>query len=188
MVICISCMAIWLGLPAFHPSLQRSSTGRGVPPALSWSASVKIAASGASVSRRASVSGERNLVDRTARQHSHYVVAALDGSGDSGLFSAVWREQRPSDGCRSLSNQPASNSSTRMAEARGCGYGSGNRRKARIVRGEARSHAPLVAGTCKTGRSSDQGGPGAPTKAGPEEELSPGGKARPPRACSHLGT
>jgi hypothetical protein len=82
----------------------RLENRRGVPPALSWSASVKIAASGASVCRRASVSGERNLVDRTARQHSHHVVAALDGSGDSGRFSAVGRGHRPSDGCGSLSN------------------------------------------------------------------------------------
>ena len=33
---------------------------------------------------------------------------------------------------------------------RGSGYGSGNRRKARMAPRETRSHAPLVAGTCKT--------------------------------------
>ena len=54
-----------------------------------------------------------------------------------------------------------------LAAARGSGYGSGNQKKtARIVRRAARSHARLVAGTCKTkiakrthfGRSSDQKG------------------------------
>ena len=54
----------YMARAASRPAFWR--LGAVVPPALSWSASVKIAASGASVCRRASVSGERNLVDRTA--------------------------------------------------------------------------------------------------------------------------
>jgi hypothetical protein len=52
-------------------------------------------------------------------------------------------------------NRQALNSSMRTAEARGCGYGSANRRKLRIPLQAARSHACLVARACKPNKPNE---------------------------------